>query len=102
MPTSEQNKILSEVMDPQRVQVYCATHNYFGPSKNGNEVKPGYNCPKCWFVLYFLDIASAPPDQRAAKLDELEEVLNKTVELVEKGKWDFEPYRHSKIQMESN
>lgn len=89
-------------MDPQKVQVYCSTHQYFGPTKNGTEVKPGLGCSKCWFVLYFHDIATTPPEKRAARLDELTEVLHKTVELVEQGKFDFEPMRHSEIEMESN
>lgn len=98
--TPEQLKLLNELSDPTKVQVYCGTHQYFGPTKNGVEAKPGYNCPKCWFVLYFHDIASTPPDKRAARLDELDEVLHKTVELVEQGKWDFEAIRHAEISME--
>jgi hypothetical protein len=101
-PTKAQQAYLDEVMDPQKVSVYCGDHMYFGPAKNGVESKPAVGCKKCWFVLYFHDIASTPPDKRAARLDELTEVLHKTVELVEQGKWDFEPLRHSQIEMDSN
>ncbi|CAN5950548.1 unnamed protein product [Sphagnum jensenii] len=59
-------------------------------------------CPKCWFVLYFHDIATAPPETRAQRLDELEEVVNKSCELAARGNWDYEPYRHSKIDLETN
>lgn len=89
-------------MDPQKVTVYCATHMYFGPSKNGVEAKPQQGCSKCWFVLYFHDIATTPPEKRQARLDELDEVLHKVVEEVEKGAWDFVPNRHAQIEMGDN
>ena len=75
---------------------------YFGPSTNGTEVKPAQNCPKCWFVLYFHDIAHTAPDKRGSRLDELTEVLNHVVEEVEQGTFDFTPFRRAEIKMESN
>lgn len=96
--TPEQKKYLEEVMDPQKVSVYCGTHMYFGPSKNGVEAKPAQGCPKCWFVLYFHDIATTPPEQRAARLDELDEVVHKACELADKGKFDYEVNRHAKFE----
>jgi hypothetical protein len=98
---ADKRALLAEVMDPTKVQLYCAQHFYFGPSTKA-EVKPAKGCQRCWFVFYFHDIASTPPDKRAARMAELDEVLHKVVEEVEKGKWDFEPYRHAEISMESN
>jgi hypothetical protein len=98
---ADKRALLTEVMDPQKVQLYCALHNYFGPSTTV-EMKPKQGCSRCWFVFFFHDIASTPPDRRAARLAELDEVLHKVVEEVERGKFDFEPYRHAKIEMESN
>lgn len=98
--TPESSKRLEEIMDPTKVVVYCALHNYFGPSKDGAEVKPAQNCQRCWFVLYFHDIVSAPPEDRAQRMDELEAVVHKMCELADKGKWDYEPYRHAKIEIE--
>jgi hypothetical protein len=43
---------------------------------------------------------SAPPELRAERLDELEAVVRKMTELASKGKWDYEPYRHAKIEIE--
>lgn len=100
---TDREKLLEEVLDPNKVSIYCGTHNYFGPTKPGQpEVKPGQNCPKCWTVLYLHDIATTPPAQRAQRLDELEEVIHKATELAARGMWDYEPLRHSKIEMESN
>lgn len=75
---------------------------YFGPSKNGTEAKPALGCPKCWFVLYFHDIATTPPEKRAQRLDELTEVIHHTVECVKQGKFDLNIDRHAKIETESN
>lgn len=98
--TPESRKRLEELLDPTKVTIYCSLHSYFGPSKSGAEVKPQQGCGKCWTVLYLHDIANAPPAERGARLDELEAVVHKMCELAGKGKWDFEPYRHSKIEIE--
>lgn len=100
-PISPSKERLEELLDPTKVNVYCGLHNYFGPSAT-NEVKPKQGCSRCWFVLYFHDLATTSPERRASRLAELDEVLHKIVELVEKGKWDYEPYRHAKIEMEPN
>jgi len=100
MMTKEQKARLEEILDPNKVALYCGVHNYFGPTKSGVEAKPAQGCARCWTVLYMQDIANAPPDQRAARLDELEAVVMKMCELADKGKWDYEPFRHAKIEIE--
>jgi len=102
MLTESQQKKLDELLDPTKVTLYCGLHNYFGPAKNGVETKPAQGCPRCWTVLYFHDIANAPPDQRAERMDELEAVVHKMCEMAAKGKWDYEPYRHAKIEIEKD
>lgn len=87
-------------MDPDKVQVYCGQHFYFGPSKAENPVPPAKSCPRCMFVLYFHDIANTPPEKRGERMDELEKVIHDVVQEVEAGRWDFEPYRHSKFDLE--
>jgi len=103
MPLTEKQttEFLSEALDSQKVNLYCETHSYYGPSKN-HQAKPAKNCPKCWMIFYFHDIASAAPHQRKQKLDELEEVLHNVVELVEKGKWDVTINPHAKVEFETN
>lgn len=101
--TKEQQDYLNEVVDPQKVALYCGTHMYFGPSKAGTVgEKPHMGCPKCCFVMYFHDLATTPPDKRAQRLDELDEVLHKVVEEVEAGRWDFQALRHAEVKVESN
>lgn len=98
----DQQKRLEELLDPTKVTIYCGLHNYFGPSKSGAEIKPTQGCGRCWTVMYLHDIANTPPDQRAERLDELEAVIHKMCELDAKGKWDYQPYRHSKIEIEKD
>lgn len=94
----EQEAIIKEVMCPERVTLYCAKHFYSGPVKNNPEIKPAKNCKECWNVYFWHDIASAPPHLRAERLAELEEVLAKVAEMVEKGTFDLQPYDHAKIE----
>lgn len=103
MPLSEQekNQYLSEAMDSQKVQLYCKEHMYFGPSRE-QSIRPTKGCTQCWMVFYFKDIASAPPHMRAQRLDELEEVLHKAVELAQSGRWDININPHADIKIESN
>lgn len=96
--TPEQSNRIEELMDPNKVTLYCGIHNYFGPSKGGVQVKPALGCPRCCMVMYFYDIVNTAPERRAERLDELTEVLHKVAELSAKGKWDFTPYEHAQIE----
>lgn len=96
---TEQEKLVAEAFDGQRVQFWCAKHNYFGPVKGKPEVVPGLSCPNCWKIFYIYEMMSTPPDKRREKLEEIEEVLHHVVESVEAGQWDFKPYEHAKIEI---
>jgi len=99
-------KALEDILDPQKVQVYCADHGYHGPHKisSGSSMKlqgmPARGCPKCWFVFFLMDIARTPPTERQARLDELEEVVRKCCEMADKGEFDFTPFDHPRIQID--
>lgn len=97
---NEQDKAirLEEITDPNRVAVYCSKHQYFGPSKINPDSKPKLGCSRCWFVFYLNDMIAVPPSERAKRLDELDEVLHKLAEQVEKGHGDqFNVFRHPEI-----
>lgn len=102
MPYSqdEQKRILNDLLDQEKVSVYCGDHFYFGPVKDKPEIGPHSGCPKCWFVFYFHDIATTPPHLRQARLDELEETVHHVVEAVKTGNWDFKPLPHAEISIE--
>lgn len=89
---------LQEITDPNRVACYCSKHNYFGQSKLNPDSKPTLNCSRCWFVFYLNDMISVPPSERKQRLAELDEVLHKLAEEVEKGNGDqFNVNRHPEI-----
>lgn len=98
---SEQDKagMLSEVFDSKKITLRCGKHNYFGPVKDRPEFTPTLGCKECWQVFYVHELTECPPDKRREKLEEIEEVMHKVVEMVEKGTWDFVPYEHAQVQI---
>jgi hypothetical protein len=101
MPLTEQQKrdILSELFDSEKINVKCGKHLYFGPVKGKPEIEPTPGCADCWKVFFICELASTPPDERHQKLDEIEEILHKMVEMIQNGTWDFKPYAHAKVQI---
>lgn len=101
MTLTEQDKrdVLKEVFDANRVTLWCKEHNYLGPIKDRPEVTPHFGCPNCWKIFYIHELATTPPDKRAEKLAEIEEVMHKVVELVERGEWDVNIFPHAKIEI---
>ena len=94
--TDQQKKeMLSEIFDSQKVQVKCGKHLYFAGSK---DAKPALGCSDCWRVYFINELATTPPNERAQKLDELDEVIRKMVQMVEAGQWDLNLYKHPKIE----
>jgi hypothetical protein len=96
---TQKNAMVMEVFDTKRVTLTCSKHSYFGPVKNRPEFKPHLNCPDCWRVFFVHELSECPPDKRKEKLDEMEDVLHRVVELVEHGKWDVDIYPHAEISI---
>jgi hypothetical protein len=90
---------LDDVLDPEKVQVYCKDHMYFGPSPNNKKLKPHLGCQKCWFVYYLHDLATTPPDKRYERLQELSQVVHHVVEAVETGTFDFTPFERPTFEI---
>lgn len=95
---SEREKWAEEVLNRDKVVLYCADHSYGGKL----EVPPARGCKKCWTVFYSLLLANTPPTKRAEKLAMLSEMVHKVCELVEKGQWDFSPFDHPQIHVEKD
>jgi len=95
----EQRQMVAEAFDPTRVTLYCAPHSYFGPIKNRPEIIPAEGCVDCLKIFWIHELSACPPDKREQKLSEIEEVMHKVVELVEKGQWDLALYPHPKIEI---
>lgn len=104
---SEAQQLMADAFDDTKVQLYCGLHKYYGPVKNptGGMHKigtPHAGCARCWFVYYFHDIASTPPHLRQERLDELEEVVHKTVEAVNRDEFDFKVSRRPEVSIEKD
>jgi len=97
----EKTQAIKDALDPNKIYIYCGQHNYYGPNRKNPSLAPTKNCPKCWEVYFWHDMATTPPEMRDQRLSELEEVIHKVVEMVEAGTWDFVPYRHPKIEISS-
>lgn len=104
LSSKSKEEAVAEALDPTKVTLYCKQHNYYGPTKLKFQGKiksaPQLGCKNCWMVFYIHELANTPPDLRRERLEEIEEVLNKVVESVENGTWDFKPHAHPEITIE--
>ena len=94
MPISQADikDILSE-KDSERATLICGKHNY-----TGSKMPPRVSgCADCWRCYYIYDLATTPPSLRKERLDELEHVINKVVDMVKKNKFDFIPEERPEI-----
>jgi hypothetical protein len=98
---SDQDKIdtLKELFNSERINIKCGKHLYFGPIKGRPEVTPMLGCADCWKVFYISEMASTPPGERRQKLEEIEDVLHRMTEMIDKGTWDFKPYDHAQVEI---
>ena len=95
----QKKEMVDEALDTNKVRFFCPDHFYSGPVKGKPEIVPGKGCANCWKIFYFYEMSTTPPDERRHKLEEIEEVLHKMVEMVEAGTWDFEPYEHAQVEI---
>lgn len=99
---AEIEQIVSEFgSESQTIYVYCDLHRYFGPDKHGVG-RPTKGCSKCWLAYYFVMYANTPPCDRKRFLEELEPVVYKLNEAVEKGKGlDIDIWEKPEIKIET-
>ena len=92
----DKEKLLSEVMDPEKVVLVCGEHRYtYNPRSNR---PPVWNCPQCWKVQFIGLLANTPPNKRDEVLEMLEYSVHKLVEAAEKGQIDkIKLYKHPKV-----
>jgi hypothetical protein len=89
--------------DPSKVPVMCEEHFYIGDIK----AMPTKGCANCWKAYYFTQLANTPPSQHKQFMEELEMVVRKLVETVERRKGEknplgFELYEHPEIEIEKD
>lgn len=94
---SEVSRIVDEIAS-DKVTLICGKHNYVAARRRANGVvavpPEPRGCAECQQVYFVTDYALTPPGKRQERLDELEEVIHRTVEYEEKGQFgaDFELY----------
>lgn len=93
---SEVTALLAEVMDKEKVLLHCEPHRYLGSSTPPTS----RGCKYCWEAYYWYMLASTPPHLREERLELLERGVAHAVELVEQGKFDFEPLARPEIHTE--
>jgi hypothetical protein len=88
------DRIVSEIQS-EKLFLTCGQHAYVAYIRNGivNPPQP-IGCPDCWRAYFFTLHAMTSPELRQEHLDELEEVIHKTVEYERQGKFgdDFQLY----------
>lgn len=83
---------ITDELNSGKLYLTCGRHSYVAYVKQGGVTPPEpRGCPDCWKAYYFTLHCITAPHQRYEHLEELNEVIRKTVEMVEKGKFDFVP-----------
>ena len=97
MPYSklENERLVQEVFDNNRVVVFCSKHMYGGGDK-----PPTRGCSDCWRVYYIIALASVPPHLRDEELAKLEALVHHMCEEADAGKFDFVPFARPEISIE--
>lgn len=112
---SEADKIqlADENLDPRKLYPSCPLHRYYGPITRANMATarvvpswqspdPAIGCASCMKVYFLYDLAGVPPSKRVERLEEMEEVMHKVVEAIEKGQWDYKVFKHPEINVEKD
>lgn len=84
-------KLMSEVNDPEKVQLFCGKHNYVPDLLRS----PSVQCEECWQAYIFLLAAAMPPHVREEFTNALQEFAHKTVE----NPLGFTPFLHPEIEI---
>lgn len=84
---AEMQRLFTDIMDPDKVQLVCGRHNYIAsekpPQPNG--------CKNCWEVWWWRKIATTPAGERLERLEQAMSMVRHANESFERGEFDFEP-----------
>jgi hypothetical protein len=96
----EKQKFIDEVVgsEGKKVILVCEEHLWAA----GGQTPPTSGCRECWMAFYLSILAKCPPHLRDQRLSELETGIRHATEEVERGKFDFVPFRHPQMKIEKN
>ena len=96
MNDKQRQALINEALDTRKMLLFCEVHGYIGgPSRS-----PYPGCKSCWMAYFVGIMAKTPPHKREQKLQELETIVHKLAEDVERGKADFTLFEHPHINIE--
>lgn len=94
LQASDREKLLSELLDPNRTVLYCGKHFYSA----GPNDQPAFGCVDCQKVYWISEVAKYPPHERRERLERLQETVHHFVEAVQRGEWDVQIDEHPTIE----
>ena len=89
---------ISDVLDPNKVQLTCEIHNYVP----GRDIRKHIGCAKCIMADYVKMFAEMPADVRQERLDQFEALVRTMCELEDQGKLDISIPRHPELHIEKD
>lgn len=92
----QEERILNEVLDPNKIMLVCSTHMY----TPGGKSSPAPGCPNCVKAMFIYQLAHTSPEMRQLKLDALESIVNHMVEDEAKGVKLPKFYAHPQVHVE--
>ena len=96
---TDKQKMLDEMLDPQKVVLTCGIHNW----SYGSKKPPVFKCPECWKASFIGLIANTPPNRRLEVMEMLEYSIHKLVEADKNGTIDrIKLFNHPKVSIEKD
>lgn len=93
----DRDAIISEAMDPKKVVLYCADHNW----SYGSKRPPAFNCYKCTIASFIGLLANTPPARRDEVFEMLEYSVRKLIEADKRGEIDrIKLFKHPEVTFE--
>lgn len=92
LPKKDQEKLISEALDPKKVTLTCGLHHY----AYGGKLKPNFKCKRCMFTMFLGLIANTPPDQRQDRAEELEMLIHRMIECKDEVQYQ-EFFKHPEV-----
>jgi hypothetical protein len=89
----QMESILADVMDTNRVQLVCGTHNYIAQEKPPTST----GCKQCWQAWWTHKIATTPAHLREERLEAATVMLRHANEAYERGEFDLSLFDHAEV-----
>lgn len=96
----EQEQLIADVMDPERVVLMCSKHGFVADGHAGSVPTPG--CKDCHQAHWTHIIGKVPPHKRREVVENMIEVAMDLIQAVKEGKAVPQFYRHPRVTIEKD